>query len=199
MFCKGKRESNLSKLAKAISKIEGALAAIFFGSRAKDDADEYSDYDILVIFESDEARRKNWDKLHEEVSKIGLFTQLLAYSLREVQEEIEPTFLSEVFKHGRIIFSRYPIEMPVAVSGPKPMRIITYNLRNLSQRDKQKLCYQLFGKRAKRYSYDGEVAKLGGVRLGDGCFMVPEEKYGEMAKMLKACNVSHDSLTAYVT
>ena len=198
MFWRGKVESDLSKIAGAVSAVEGAIAAILFGSRAKGNADEYSDYDVLVIFQSDEARRKSWDKLYEQVSKTGLFVQASARSLKEIRERTEPTFLHEVLKHGRVIFSRYPIESPAAVSGLRPMRIITYNLRNLPHGEKQKLCYRLFGKRTKRYSYGGEVAKLGGTRLGDGCFMLPEEKYGEITKILRTHNVKHDALTAYV-
>ena len=191
-------ESDLSKIAKAVSAVEGVVAAILFGSRAKGNADEYSDYDILVVFESNEARRKNWDKLYENISKTGLFIQASARSLKEIREQTEPTFLREILGHGRVIFSRYPVEVPAAISGPRPMRIITYNLRNLSHGDKQKLCYRLFGKRTKRYSYEGEVAKLRGTRLGDGCVMVPEEKYGEITEILKAYNVKHDALTVYV-
>jgi hypothetical protein len=40
------------------------------------------------------------------------------------------------------------------------MSVITYNLRNLSHPDKQKVCYGLFGKRVRGYTYEGEVAKL---------------------------------------
>lgn len=199
MFYRKKPESSLSELAKAISKVDGVIAAILFGSRARGDADGYSDYDILVIFQSDEARRKNWDGLHEEVSKIGLFTQVLAYSLREVREKIEPTFLAEVLKHGRMIFSRYPIEMPAAAGGLSPARIITYDLMNLSLGEKQRFCYRLFGKRAKGYSYEGELAKLGGSRLGDGCILVPEGKYGEVEKIFAEFDVKHRAISAYVS
>jgi predicted nucleotidyltransferase len=197
MFCNKKPESDLDKIAKAVSAVEGVIAAILFGSRAKGNADEYSDYDVLVIFQSDGAREKNWDELYERVSKTGLFAQVSARSLKEIRERTEPTFLQEVLKHGRVIFSRYPFEVPAAISG-RPMRIVTYNLRNLTHADKQKLCYRLFGKRTKRHSYEGEVAKLGGIRLGDGCIMVPEEKYAEISELLKAYNVKHDALITYV-
>lgn len=198
MFYRRKLESDLNKLANAVSNVNGVVAAILFGSRAKGKFDAYSDYDLLVIFESDDARRKNWDDLYDQISKTGLFVQALVRSLDEIKERTEPTFLHEILKHGRVIFSRYPIEAPAAVSWPRPVRIITYNLRDLSHRDKQKLCYQLFGKRTKRYSYDGEVAKLGGTKLGDGCIMVPEEKYDEIGRTFQAYNVKYHAIIAYV-
>lgn len=199
MLYREKLESNLNELVGAVSKVDGVVAAILFGSRAKGDYDEHSDYDILVVFESDEARRKNLDRLYEEVSKTGLFTQVLARSLRELQEKTEPTFLHEVLKYGRVIFSRYPVEAPAAVSQTRPMRIVTYALKGLPHKEKQKLCYRLFGKRTKRRSYEGEVARLGGTRLGDGCIMVPEEGYGEIAGILEAHNVKHRVTTVYAT
>jgi predicted nucleotidyltransferase len=198
MFCNKKPESDLNKIAKAVSSVEGVIAAILFGSRAKGNANEYSDYDVLVIFQSDEARKKNWDELYERVSETGLFLQVSARSLKEIKERTEPTFLHEVLKHGRVIFSRYPFEVPAAVGGARSMRIITYGLRNLTHADKQKLCYRLFGKKTKRYSYGGEVAKLGGIRLGDGCIMIPEERYAKISELLTAYNVKHDVLITYV-
>ena len=198
MFYRGRLESGLSELVGAISGVEGVLAAILFGSRAKGDADEYSDYDVLVIFESDEARRKNWDELYERVSRTGLFTQVLARSLKEVRERTEPTFLHEILGHGRVVFSRYPIEMPAA-AGLTPARIVTYDLMNLSREEKQRFCYRLFGKRTKGYAYEGELTKLGGSRLGDGCILVPEEKYGEVEKIFAGFDVKHKAISAYIS
>jgi predicted nucleotidyltransferase len=198
MFYRRKPESALSKLAGAVSRVDGVIAAVLFGSRAREDQDEYSDYDLLVVFESDEARRENWDRLYEGVSKTGLFTQVLARSLREIEEKTEPTFLREILKHGRVIFLRHPMEAPAAVGSLKPMRIVTYDLKNLSHRDKQRLCYRLFGKRTKRYSYPGAVAELGGARLGDGCIMVPEEEYPKLARILAEHGVAHKAIIAYV-
>jgi len=197
MFCGRKPESALSELASAVSRVEGVVAAILFGSRAKGEYDEYSDYDLLVVFESDEARRESWDKLYEEVSKTGLFTQVIARSLGELREKTEPTFLQEVLKHGRTIFSRHPLELPAAVGGLSPVRIVTYDMRNLPPKEKQKLCYRLFGKRARKYSYGGRVAELGGVRLGDGCILVPEGSYKEISKTLAEHKVAHKAMIAY--
>jgi predicted nucleotidyltransferase len=182
-------ESDLSELASAVHRVEGVVAAILFGSRARGDYDEHSDLDVLVVFESDEARRKNWDKLYEEVSKTGLFVQVLARSLRELQEKTEPTFLREILKHG--IFLREPTKLPAISRALKPMSIITYNLRNLTHPNKQKVCYRLFGKRVKGYTYEGEVAKLGGARLGDGCILVPRKARGLITGILNEHGVKY--------
>jgi predicted nucleotidyltransferase len=185
----------LGELASAVHRVEGVVAAILFGSRVRGDYDEHSDLDVLVVFESDEARRKNWDKLYDEVSKTGLFVQVLARSLRELQEKTEPTFLHEILKHG--IFLREPTKSLAAFRTLKPMSVITYNLRNLSHPDKQKVCYRLFGKRVRGYTYEGEVAKLGGARLGDGCILVPRKVREQITGILDEHEVKYRVIEVY--
>lgn len=50
MQLRSEQKSDLSNLIKAITDVEGVIAVILFGSRAKGDPDEYSDYDLLVVF-----------------------------------------------------------------------------------------------------------------------------------------------------
>lgn len=51
MRLKTEQDSNLNSIVNAVAKVEGVLAVILFGSRAKGNYDEHSDYDLLVIFE----------------------------------------------------------------------------------------------------------------------------------------------------
>jgi predicted nucleotidyltransferase len=60
-----------------IASTEGVVAIILFGSRAKGSHDEYSDYDLLVIFENDRVMWQNRRILYESVDRLGLFTQVL--------------------------------------------------------------------------------------------------------------------------
>ncbi len=41
---------DLSRLVDAIAQIDGVLGIILFGSAARGDRDEYSYYDLLVLF-----------------------------------------------------------------------------------------------------------------------------------------------------
>jgi predicted nucleotidyltransferase len=86
-------ESDLGRLVHAITSVEGVVAVILFGSRAKGDYDEYSDYDLLVVFETDKVMWKNRRRLYENTGKLGLFTQVLTRSVKELEEKTEPTFL----------------------------------------------------------------------------------------------------------
>jgi len=142
-------QSDLDRLTKAIVSVEGVVAVILFGSRARGDYDEYSDYDVLVVFQSDEVMWRNRRKLYENVGRLGLFTQVLTRSIKELTEKTEPTFLQNVLQQGNLLYLRYPFKAPALAQNLTPMAIVRYSLRNLTQEQKMKIIYRLFGKKTK--------------------------------------------------
>lgn len=193
MRLKTKLESNLNSIVDAIAKVQGVLAVILFGSRAKGDYDEYSDYDLLVVFEDDKTMWKNRRELYENVGRLGLFTQVLTRTPEELWEKTEPTFLREIFEHGIILYLRYPLCAPALLQSLRQMKIVTYSLKSLTQKEKMKVAYRLFGKQKLK----GIVEKRGGRKLGDGCFMIPTENLEEVTQILKKYNVNFQTLTVY--
>ena len=175
------------------------LAVILFGSRAKGDYDEYSDYDLLVVFEDDKVMWKNRPKLYENVGKLGLFTQVLTRSIRELNEETEPTFLRNVLQHGVLLYLRHPFTAPAFAQNLEPMVIVSYSLKGLSQKEKMRVIYRLFGRKGKDGSLGGVVGGGGGRKLGDGCFMVPMESLEAAVDILKRHKVAFDLLRVYTS
>jgi len=112
MELKKELNSALDKLVQAITKIEGVVAIILFGSRARGDYDEHSDYDMLVIFQDDETMWRNRRELYQNIGKLGLFTQVLTRSIRELTEKTEPTFRQNILQQGTILYLRYPFRVP---------------------------------------------------------------------------------------
>ncbi|HID90672.1 TPA: nucleotidyltransferase domain-containing protein, partial [Candidatus Bathyarchaeota archaeon] len=53
MRLRGEQESSLGRIVDAVSRVEGVIAVILFGSRARGDYNECSDYDILMVFRDD--------------------------------------------------------------------------------------------------------------------------------------------------
>ena len=198
MQLRSELESDLGRLVHAITGVGGVTAVILFGSRAKGDYDEYSDYDLLVVFENDEAMWKNRRKLYENVGKLGLFTQVLTRSVRELQEKTEPTFLQNVLQHGVLLYLRYPFMAPAFAHNLKPVTIVSYSLKGLSQNEKMRLIYRLFGRERKGEGLRGVVGEGGGRKLGDGCFMIPTEKLDVVVDVLKRHKVTFDVLRAYL-
>jgi len=187
------QDSDLGRLVNVITTVEGVVAIILFGSRAKGNYHNHSDYDVLVVFEDDEVMWRNRRKLYENTGKLGLFTQVLTRSIKELWEKTEPTFLKSIQEHGIILYLRHPLHAPAFLQNLKQMAIVTYKLGGLTQNEKMKIIYRLFGKQIKR----GMVHQKGGTKLGDGCFMIPIENLEETMHILKQNYVKFSVVIVY--
>ena len=193
MKLKSELESNLSKLVKAIVHVEGVVAIILFGSRAKGNYDKYSDYDLLVIFENEDTMWKNRRILFENIGKLGLFTQVLTRSIKEFMEKTEPTFRQNILEQGTLLYLRHPFKAPAFSQNLKQMAIVKYKLERLPQNEKMKLIYHLFGKQARK----GIVQQSGGTKLGNGCFMIPIENLENVIQILRQHDIQHKITKIY--
>ena len=62
---------DLSKMVDVVSKVQGVIGVFLFGSLARGDYDEFSDYDLLVVFVDRAVMWRNWDALFEAVGGLG--------------------------------------------------------------------------------------------------------------------------------
>jgi predicted nucleotidyltransferase len=106
----------LALLVDAISPLEGVLAIILFGSRARGTGDEYSDYDLLVIFRDKSSMWGAWKELFRRVGELRLHAHVIPKSLDEFLGT-EPTLLSEIRSHGRVLFLKPSLSMHALLGG----------------------------------------------------------------------------------
>lgn len=177
------RASNLNRIAEAVAGVEGVLAAILFGSRARGDEDRYSDYDLLIIFSNKDVMWRNFERLFERISETGLFIQAMPVALEE-KEKIDKTFLETVLKDGILLYQRYPLTTPASLVNFKPTAIVTYTLKSLPQREKLKLSYSLYGRKTGKYKRTGIVEDCGGLRIGKGAVGIPWERRDKLTQIL---------------
>ncbi|MDI6904398.1 MAG: nucleotidyltransferase domain-containing protein [Candidatus Bathyarchaeia archaeon] len=194
MKLKSELESNLSKLVEVIACVEGVVAIILFGSRARGNYDKYSDYDLLVIFQHEETMWENRRTLFENVAKLGLFTQVLTRSIKEFMEKTEPTFRRNILEQGTLLYLRHPFKAPAFSQNLRQMAIVKYKLNRLSQNEKMKVIYHLFGKQYRK----GMVQQGGGIKLGNGCFMIPIENLENVTQILKQYNIQPKITKVYM-
>jgi len=193
MKSKSVQEFDLNRIVQKITPVEGVVAVILFGSRARGDYDEHSDYDLLVVFEDDETMWKNRRKLYQNIASLGLFTQVLTRSIKELTEKTEPTFLQNLLQHGILLYLRYPFTASAYSQNLKPTAIISYHLTKLPHNQKMKVNYRLFGKQNKR----NLVEENKGRKLGDSCFMIPTENIEKATNILKQFNAPFDVTIVY--
>lgn len=168
---------DLGRLVDSVKGTDGVLAIVLFGSEARGVSDEYSDYDLLVLFKDRQSMLGQWEKLFERVGKLRLLVHVIPKTLQEFEEKTEPTFLESLLRDGKILYLKYPLEAPAQLAGLKPVSLISFRLSKLRQNEKMMLIYRLYGKKG---GAEGMVAAANGVKLGAGCILVPSEHVGSI-------------------
>jgi hypothetical protein len=179
-----------------LKNVEGVVGIILFGSVARGEADEGSDIDLLVVFEDEDKLRKNeWEVTRRIPS--NLFAQSICVC-PSILRRMNPVFVRSVLDEGIILYMRYPWVLRSRVAGAVGFLLVTYTLENLSQREKQRVDYKLFGKVVGNRSYLGIVEKCGGKRLGRGCFLIPKEQAETVLKFLDENDIKYEYTEAYI-
>lgn len=85
------------------------IRIVLFGSRARGDAEERSDMDLLVIAESAKPRSRRAAPLYGTLSDILVPMDILVYSPGEVEEwrDVPQAFVTTALREGRTLY-----EMP---------------------------------------------------------------------------------------
>jgi len=193
MRLKERHVLDLSKIINVVSKIQGVVGVFLFGSLARGDYDEYSDYDLLVVFEDKASMWRNWDELFQAVGNLKMNLHMIPQTLEELKAT-NPVFLEELFKHGKVLYARVPIEVFPKPLKLEPFSLVFYDMSCLSYRDKMKISYFLYKKGG-----GGAVAKMGGIKLSEGCILVPSKVGDEIIDTLSAFSVDVKKMEIHVS
>jgi len=184
---------DLSNIVDVVSRIRGVIGVFLFGSFARGDYDEYSDYDLLVVFQDKALMWRNWDELFQAVGSLRMNLHVIPQTLEELKAA-NPVFRDELFSHGKVLFARLPLEVFSKPVELKPFCLIVYDMSGLSYREKMKVFYFLY-----RKGGGGAVAKAGGIKLSEGCLLVPSSVGDEIIGTLSAFGVEAKKLEIYVS
>ena len=193
MRLKERHVLDLNSVVDVASRIQGVVGIFLFGSFARGDYDEYSDYDLLVLFEDKALMWQSWDELFQCVGSLKMNLHVIPEALEELKAA-SPVFLDELFRHGKVLFARFPFEVFSKPVKLEPFCLITYDMSGLSCRDKMKVVYFLYRKGGR-----GVVAEMGGMRLGDGCVLVPSNVGDEIVHKLSALGANARKLEIYMS
>ena len=81
---------------------------ILFGSRARGDARPNSDFDLLVIKQSDEPRYRRSAPLYAALADLPVEVEVMVYTPEEVEEwsEVPQAFITTAVREGTTIYER---------------------------------------------------------------------------------------------
>jgi predicted nucleotidyltransferase len=101
-------EQILHAMIERIEEIARPERVILFGSRARGEARSNSDYDLLVIAESDEPRYRRSAALYAALASVPVEADLLVYTPAEVEEwsAVPQAFVTTAIREGQVLYER---------------------------------------------------------------------------------------------
>lgn len=98
-------------LAEVVARIRDAVQperVILFGSRARDEAHAESDYDFLIIKESDQPRYRRSGPLYTALADLPVEVEVVVYTPEEVQEwsAVPEAFVTTALREGLVLYER---------------------------------------------------------------------------------------------
>jgi len=98
----------LQQIVDRIRKVMAPERIILFGSRARGQGGNSSDYDLLIIQESDKPRYERSVPVYPAVSDLPAEVDVVVYTPQEVEEwsAVPQAFVTWAVREGKIIYER---------------------------------------------------------------------------------------------
>ena len=164
------------EFAKRLSDLPNIKHIFLFGSVARGEADKRSDIDFCVIINNNDKKR---------ISKVALDLEKkcdknIQLVISKNFSKLDNYFINKIFEEGILLYSKEPL---IKVRNIKCMEflLISYSLKNLTQKDKMKIKTKFYGystkkrikKKIYKSLYNGLVNEFGGTRVGAGAILIP--------------------------
>lgn len=187
----------LKKIVKELSVVEDIKAIILYGSFARGEDTSRSDIDLFIITTENKTRIEVQDKIIELESEIERNIQPTIRTINELQKT-DTGLLQNIFQEGKVLYLREPQNIPSAVLlQQKPYLIYSFQISQLSQKEKARFNRQLYAQTKKEYKYKGFLQEIGGQKLSPGCIMVPHTEKSKIEKFFKKFKVKFEQLKVW--
>ena len=181
-----------TNVVKQLSAISDVKAMIIYGNFARGDYGPKSDIDLFIITAKTEIREQIQDKVVELESKIGRGIQPTIRTEKELKRT-DTGLLQNVFQEGKIIYLSEPLDIFVSsLLKQRPYVIYTFQLNNLSQKDKARFNRELYERTHEKYAYKGFLQEIGGEKLSSGCVLIPYNKKKRIEKFFNKFKVKYE-------
>ncbi len=198
------------KFAKEAARDE--VASIFlFGSVAKGIADNRSDVDLLVVFDTN---REDFESLKVKNMVSELVLDLEKEHDRAIQlvttnrafHGLDEHFVKNVLEEGILLYASPP-EINIDEIGLGPYVLFVLDFRGINQKDKSRIKRKLFGHKTKKTvngrEYQslqkGKVEELLGYRTGTTIAFLPQKQARNFEKFLEEHRVKFNRISLWLT
>ena len=99
----------ITDIATKLGKTAGAESVLLFGSYARNQADDSSDIDFLVIAESDLPRHKRSRKLYSCLVPYDHSVDIMVYTPKGVEQlsSQRHSFISTILNDGKVLYEKH--------------------------------------------------------------------------------------------
>ena len=170
---------------------------ILFGSLARGDMHENSDIDLFIDTTNQELNnliKKELNKFESRAEKTWHLRNIKT-SIKIIADDIEKEkwadLKEEIQGYGKVLYGKID-------SSPNKLNqkvLITYNLTNISQKDKMSLIRKLYGyslkKQNKIYTQKGLLEELNGEKISPNAFIISVENLQKVKKELNEHKVKY--------
>ncbi len=101
-------ELMLQEIVKRIRDAVMPLKIVLFGSRARGTSKITSDFDVLVVNESQDERCKRAAPLYRMLADLPVEVDIMVYTPKEVEEwrEVKEAFVTTAIREGKVLYER---------------------------------------------------------------------------------------------
>jgi len=98
----------LPLLTRRIVKEVAPDKIVLFGSRARGDGSERSDYDILVVMPSDKPRYRRAGPLYRALNDLQVPIDIVVWTPEEVEEwkNVRQAFITTALREGKVLYEK---------------------------------------------------------------------------------------------
>jgi predicted nucleotidyltransferase len=98
----------IEEIVARIRRTIGPDRVILFGSRARGDAHPESDFDLLVVVDSDEPRYRRSAPLYRILADLPIEVEIMVYTPQEVAEwsSVPQAFVTTALREGKVLYER---------------------------------------------------------------------------------------------
>lgn len=178
-------------------EIPNLVGVILFGSAVTGDVSKKSDIDLLLVFDCEHNPELGEEskialKISSEIAvkeKMDCSFSFVFYNQRN-PKEIDPDFLWNVSKEGKLIWGRTSILLGKGTHQIlQPLMIVKYSLKGLKEKERRTLLRVLYGKRK-----TGILINKKEEKLGPGTILIKAEKFDHLKEIFEKFGVKHYSV-----